>query len=71
MRESRRLEDRIRQLSARVLQANADELQQLISQLQVALAEYIRRTENRTSAIVFRLAGVSGDRRKKLPRPSI
>ena len=53
MQAARRLEDRVRELAARIAAAADHELAYLTLQLQVALTEYNRRLQNKTSATIL------------------
>jgi len=67
MPPSRRLSDRIRSLCARASKASVEELSTVLSELQIAMAEYRRRIENRASAIaIFRWPDYPLDRRQEI-----
>ena len=53
MPPSRRLEDRIRELGARIAAAQNGDLHKLVSELQAALTEHTLRINNKTSATVL------------------
>jgi len=61
---SRRLEDRIRELSSRIVNAENSELKELLSQLQAAMNEHTRRMRNKTSAALLAFPEFPGERRK-------
>jgi hypothetical protein len=58
------MEDRIRELCARVKSAPESELVQILSELNAATHEFTRRAENRISATVFSWRTVLPERRK-------
>jgi hypothetical protein len=64
MHPSRRIEDRIRELCARIKSAPERELVQILSELRAATHEYTRRTENRISATVLSWRTILPERRK-------
>jgi hypothetical protein len=49
----RRLEDRIRELCARVATASEHEQEQILTELQTAVTEYMRRADNKLLATIF------------------
>jgi hypothetical protein len=61
---SRRLEDRIRELSVRIASTPNTEFQSVLSDLQVAMHEFARRLENKTSASIFDFPDLAAERRK-------
>ncbi|MFZ3340544.1 MAG: hypothetical protein WA213_06650 [Terriglobales bacterium] len=64
MPPARRIEDRIRELCARLKCAPDRELAQILSELTAATHEYTRRTENRISATILTWRTVLPERRK-------
>jgi len=69
MPPSRRLSDRIRSLCARASEASGEELSAVLAELQIAMAEYKRRIENRASAIaIFHWPDYPLDRRQEIDR---
>ena len=64
MHPTRRIEDRIRGLCARIRTAQEHELVQVLSELQSAIHEYTRRTENRVSATILSWREYPQERRK-------
>jgi hypothetical protein len=64
MPPARRIEDRIRELCARVKSAPERELADILCELQAATHEYTRRTENRISATILSWRTMLPDRRK-------
>ena len=64
MPPARRIEDRIRQLCARVTSAHDLELVKVLAELRSAIHEYTRRSENRISATVFSWRTIPHERRK-------
>jgi hypothetical protein len=66
MPPARRLEDRIRELCADLSCASEAELVGILSELQAAITEYIRRVDNKTSAIILNFPNFPRERRKPL-----
>ncbi len=66
MPPARRLEDRIRELCAHLSCASEADLVVILSELQAAITEYIRRVENKTSATILSFPNVLRERRKPL-----
>jgi hypothetical protein len=68
MAPSRRIEDRIRDLCARLESAPECELVQILSELHATTHEYTRRTENRISATILSWRTLPPERRKTWAR---
>jgi hypothetical protein len=61
---TRRIDDRIRELCARVASAPESETAAILAELQTTIHEYTRRTQNRFSATVLSWRAFRGERRK-------
>jgi hypothetical protein len=64
MPQSRRLEDRIRELCRLAASSPNHQVAPIISELDIALTEYIRRIDNKVSASVLNFPDVPIERRK-------
>jgi len=64
MPHTRRIEDRIRTLCARVASADGEDLVKVLCELQSTIHEYTRRAENRISATVLTWRTFWQERRK-------
>ena len=61
---ARRLEDRIRELCARVGTAKDGQLDEVTGELRLALTEYLRRVQNQASATVLAWPEFPPERRR-------
>jgi hypothetical protein len=61
----RRIEDRIRELCARIAVAQGEEVAEMLSELQIAMHEHARRVDNETTAAVITWPVFPKERRKR------
>jgi len=60
----RRIEDRIRELCARIAVAPSEEVATILSELEIAMCEHARRLDNKTTATVIAWPESPRDRRR-------
>jgi hypothetical protein len=61
---TRRIEDRMRKLCERASQAEGEELEAIVTELQITIHEYLRRMGNNMLAGVLRFPKIPEERRK-------
>jgi hypothetical protein len=64
MAPTRRIEDRMRKLCERATHAEGEELEAIVTELQITIHEYLRRMGNNMLAGVLRFPKIPEERRK-------